>query len=53
MSEVRENGDPAPTEKEAEPKSAEENKEEGAEEWKDLMGLDLQMKVSCSQAKLQ
>lgn len=53
MSEVKENGDPAPTKKEEEPKPSGATKEERAEEWKDLMGLDLQMKVSCSQAKLQ
>jgi hypothetical protein len=58
MSAVRENSDPAPTEEEEaeaeeeeeERKPAGENKEEQAQEWKDLMGLDLQMKVSCSQA---
>jgi hypothetical protein len=50
MSEVRENSDPAPTEEQEEPKPAGENKEERTEEWKDLMGQDLQMKVRFSQA---
>lgn len=49
MPEATKTSDPTPMEEQEEPESAEENKEKQADEWKELMGQDLQMKVSSSQ----